>query len=73
MLVFERDILMFPCTAVFRQNYTYPDIQNMQLQSHIGLILSEDLNAVDMAEVGQKGHQVGPGVDDMTDAITWTH
>lgn len=64
---------MFPCPAVFRQNYTHPDVQNMQLQSDIGLILSENLDAVHMAEVGQKGHQVGPGVDDMTDAITWAH
>lgn len=64
---------MFPGTAVFRQNYTYPDIQNMQLQSHIGLILSEDLDAVNVAKVGQQGHQVGPGVDDVTDAITWAH
>lgn len=32
---------------------THPDIQNMQLQSDVGLILGEDFDAVDMAEVGQ--------------------
>lgn len=47
---------MFAGTCVFRQSSAHPDIQNMQLQSDVGLILSEDLNAVDMAEVGQQGH-----------------
>lgn len=60
-------------TCVFRQNSAHPDIQNMELQSDVGLVLSEDFDAVDMAEVSQQGHQVGPGVDDMTDAVTWAH
>lgn len=51
----------------------HPDIEDMQLQSHVGLILGEDLNAVDMTEVGQQGHQVGAGVDDVTDAVTGPH
>lgn len=42
----------------------------MQLQPDIGLILSEDLDAVDVAEVGQQRHQVGAGVDNVTDAVT---
>lgn len=45
----------------------------MQLQPDVGLVLGEYLNAVDVAEVGQQGHQVGPGVDDMADAITGAH
>lgn len=45
----------------------------MQLQPHVGLVLSEDLDAVDMAEVGQQGHQVGAGVDDVADAVTGPH
>lgn len=45
----------------------------MQLQSDVGVILGEDLDAVDVAEVSQQGHQVGPGVDDVTDAVTWAH
>lgn len=56
---------------IFRQSCTHPDIQNMQLQSHIGLIFSEDLDAVDMTEISQQGHKVGPSVDNMTDAVTW--
>lgn len=50
-----------------------PDIQHMQLQPDVGLVLREDLNAVDVAEIGQQGHQVGPGVDDMADAVTGAH
>lgn len=34
----------------------HPDVQNVQLQPDVDLILSEDLDAVDMAEVGQQGH-----------------
>lgn len=45
----------------------------MQLQPHVGLVLSEDLDAVDVAEVGQQGHQVGAGVDDVADAVTGPH
>lgn len=55
---------------VVTESCTHPDIQNMQLQSDVGLILSEDLDAVDMAEVGQKSHQVGAGIDDVADAVT---
>lgn len=59
--------------SVFRQNCAHPDIQNVQLQPDVGLVLGEDLDAVDVAEVGQEGHQVGPGVDDVTDAVTGAH
>lgn len=45
----------------------------MQLQPDVGVVLGEDLDAVDVAEVGQQGHQVGPGVDDVTDAVTRAH
>lgn len=45
----------------------------MQLQSHVGVILGEDLDAVDVAEVGQQGHEVGAGVDDVTDAVARAH
>lgn len=41
---------LFSKTAVL---CSHPDVQNMQLQSDIGLILSEDLNAIHMAEVSQ--------------------
>ncbi len=58
---------------VFRRSCTHPDIQNMQLQPHVGLIFSENLDAVDMTEISQQGHEVGPSVDDMTDAVSWTH
>lgn len=40
-------------TCVFRQNSAHPDIQNMELQSDVGLVLSEDFDAVDVAEVSQ--------------------
>lgn len=43
-------------TCVVRQNSAHPDIQNMKLQSDVGLIFSEDLDAVDVAEVSQQGH-----------------
>lgn len=45
----------------------------MQLQPYIGLVLGEDLDAVDVAEVGQQGHQVGAGVDDVADSIAGPH
>lgn len=53
--------------------FAHPDVEDMQLQSHVGLILGEDLDAVDVAEVGQQGHQVGAGVDDVADAVTGPH
>lgn len=49
------------------------DIQDVQLYPDIALVLRVHLNAMDVAEVGQQAHQVGPGVDDMTDAIAWPH
>ena len=45
----------------------------MQLQADVDIVLGEDLDAVDVAEVGQQGHEVGAGVDDMADAVSWAH
>lgn len=53
--------------------FSHPNIQHMELKPDIGLVLCEDLNAVDVAEIGQQGHQVCSGVDDVTDAVTWPH
>lgn len=36
--------------------FSHPNIQHMQLKPDIGLVLREDLNAVDVAEIGQQGH-----------------
>lgn len=53
--------------------FPHPDVQDVQLQPHVGLVLGEDLNTVDVAEVGQQGHQVGAGVDDVADSIAGPH
>lgn len=45
----------------------------MQLQPHVGLVLGEDLDAVDVAEIGQQGDQVGAWVDDVADSIAGPH
>lgn len=53
--------------------FPHPDIQDVQLEPDVGFVLGEDLNAVDMAEVGQQGHQVGAGVDDVANSIARPH
>lgn len=60
-------------SGTFGQICAHPDIQDMQLQPDVGLVLSDDLNAVHVAEVGQQGHEVGPCVDHMTDAVAGAH
>lgn len=61
-------------------NYTllrfYPshlNIQDVKLHSHVPFVLREHFDSVDVAEVGQQRHQVGFGVDDVTDAVTRPH
>ncbi len=41
----------------------------MKLHSHVSFVLRVHFDAVDVAEVGQQRHQVGFGVDDVTDAV----
>lgn len=53
-------------------NDFYPshlNIQDMKLHSHVSFVLRVHFDAVDVAEVGQQRHQVGFGVDDVTDAV----
>lgn len=55
------------------KSYAHPDVQDVELQPDVGFIFREDLDAVDVAEIGQKGDEVGPCIDDVTDPVTWTH
>ncbi len=45
------------------------NIQDVKLHSHVPFVLRVHFDAVDVAEVGQQRHQVGFGVDDVTDAV----
>lgn len=65
--------MKLPGILFFKGSHTHSNIQNVKLQPDSGFVLGEDLDAVDMAEVCQQGHQVGPGVDDVTDSKTRTH
>lgn len=51
--------------------FSHPNVQDVQLEPDVGLVLCEDLDAVDVAEISQQGHQVRSGVDYVTDAVTW--
>lgn len=48
-------------------------VQDVQFHSNPVLILCVHLDAVDMTEISQKCHQVGFGVDHMTDSILRPH
>lgn len=45
----------------------------MELHSYVPLVLRVHFDPVDVAEIGQQGHQVGLGVDHMTDAVPRPH
>lgn len=45
----------------------------MKFQPDVNLVLSKNLNAVNVAEVGQQGYKVGPGINYMTDSISRAH
>lgn len=51
-------------------NAAHFNIQDVKLHPYVLLILRVHLDSVDMTEVGQQGHQIGFGVDHVTDAVS---
>lgn len=49
----------------------YLHVKHVELYSDVLLILCVHLDTVNMAEVGQQGHHVSFGVDDVANSMSW--